>query len=346
MADFEVRKDDLRTTRFADAGAGDGPVRLRIDRFGLTANNVTYGLLGEMLRYWAFFPPSEDGWGRVPVWGYADVVESAVEGIEPGERYYGYFPMSPEIAVHATPQGPGFAVADEHRADLPPVYNQYLRVEPDMPYADEQLILRPLFATAVVLEDFLRRSDWFGADAIVLGSASSKTAYGLAFLLARRDDTPDVVGLTSERNRGFVESLGIYDRVLTYDAVDLPGGDVAYVDMSGDPSAHAAVHAAAGERLKRSIAVGATHWEQTRATGADVPEPEFFFAPTEIERMTTEHGPGALPKRVGEAWAELAPRLTDWLRIERLEGEQALETAWRRLVDGEADPRTAQVVSL
>ena len=348
MADFEVRKDDLRTTRTVESARQEGPVRLRIDRFGLTANNVTYGALGEALGYWRFFPASDEGWGRVPVWGYGDVVASEVEGIEAGQRYYGYFPMSAEIAVEATPRGPGFTVTDAHRASLPPVYNQYLRVEKDAEHADEQLILRPLFATSFLIEDHLRSNGWFGADAIVLGSASSKTAYGLAFLIARGEDAPHVVGLTSARNAAFVEELGLYDRVITYDAIDLGDEDVAYVDMSGDAKAREQVHRSAGDRLKQSIVVGATHWEDTQGGATDLPgpPPELFFAPTHIERLTKELGPGALQQRIGAAWADLAPQLGGWLEIEHLEGPDQLERAWRALVDGDADPRRAQVVRL
>ena len=60
-------------------------------RFGLTANNVTYAVIGEAMSYWDFFP-AEDGWGRVPMWGFAEVERSEAEGVEPGTRVYGYLP--------------------------------------------------------------------------------------------------------------------------------------------------------------------------------------------------------------------------------------------------------------
>src|SRR3954463_14501134 len=102
MPAFEVRRDDLRTNRLADGEAraesvADGEVQLQVDRFGLSANNVTYGAFGDAMSYWAFFPAADDGWGRVPVWGFGDVVASGVEEIEPGERFYGYFPMSSHV---------------------------------------------------------------------------------------------------------------------------------------------------------------------------------------------------------------------------------------------------------
>jgi Protein of unknown function (DUF2855) len=64
-----VARDELSRTelfRGAVPEAGPGEALLRVDRVGLTANNVTYAVLGESFRYWEFFPP-EPGWG--PGWG-------------------------------------------------------------------------------------------------------------------------------------------------------------------------------------------------------------------------------------------------------------------------------------
>ena len=104
MADFEVRRDDLRATRVTGGeprldAVGAGEVQLRVDRFGLSANNVTYGAFGDAMSYWRFFPAAEEGWGRVPVWGFGDVLASGVSGIEVGERFYGYFPMSTYVTL-------------------------------------------------------------------------------------------------------------------------------------------------------------------------------------------------------------------------------------------------------
>ena len=54
-------------------------------------------LLGDMQ---AFFP-AESGWGRVPVWGFADVVGSRHQALAEGVRVFGYLPMSThEQALH------------------------------------------------------------------------------------------------------------------------------------------------------------------------------------------------------------------------------------------------------
>ncbi|HEX8206269.1 MAG TPA: DUF2855 family protein [Solirubrobacteraceae bacterium] len=323
MADLEVRRDDLRATRVVDGAEGN----VRVDRFALTANNVTYGVLGDSLGYWQFFPASGEGWGRVPVWGIAEVLET-------GEWIYGYFPMSSSVTMTLDEK---LFERSEHRSGLPATYNRYMRMAPDTPYLDEMLILRPLFGTSFLLSDFL---DGDGST-VVLGSASSKTAYGLAFLLDRR-----VVGLTSSRNREFVESLGVYDRVLTYDEIAGLGeedGPVTFVDMSGDPKVREGVHAAA--EVGRDVTVGATHWEQLPGA-LDEAGGEFFFAPTHMEQMHERLGGGELMKRMGEAWVALMGRVGDWMTIERAQGPEAVERVWRSLVDGDVDPHVGHVVSL
>src|SRR5678815_5383209 len=93
-ADFLVRRDDLRTTRLADAdperlAPGPDQAVLRIDHFAFTANNITYAVAGDLMSYWSFFP-AEPGWGRVPVWGFADVVASRDAGAARGDHAVSY----------------------------------------------------------------------------------------------------------------------------------------------------------------------------------------------------------------------------------------------------------------
>ena len=70
----------LRIEERPDPAPGPGQVLVRIDRFAFTANNVTYGVAGDMLNYWSFFP-AEEGWGRIPVWGFGDVVRSSHDAV-------------------------------------------------------------------------------------------------------------------------------------------------------------------------------------------------------------------------------------------------------------------------
>ena len=57
-----------------------GEVRLTLDRFALTSNNISYALSGDFLDYWGFFP-TENGWGRLPAMGYGVGSESETQDI-------------------------------------------------------------------------------------------------------------------------------------------------------------------------------------------------------------------------------------------------------------------------
>ena len=83
MTDFLVKRDDLRQCSIVESPTpeiGPGEALLRVVTFGMTANNVTYGVFGEAMSYWDFFPAAQ-GWGRIPVWGFAEVERSEAEGV-------------------------------------------------------------------------------------------------------------------------------------------------------------------------------------------------------------------------------------------------------------------------
>ena len=80
---FEVQKSDWKQTRFAEGATPElapGQVLFRVDRFALTSNNISYALSGDMLGYWRFFP-CDEGWGRIPVMGFANVIRSTHPGV-------------------------------------------------------------------------------------------------------------------------------------------------------------------------------------------------------------------------------------------------------------------------
>jgi len=346
---LEVRRDDLRTTRAVDESPeiGDGQARLRVDRFALTANNVTYAAFGDAMRYWDFFPASDAGWGRVPVWGFADVVASNAAGLDVGERIYGYFPMGSGLVVTPDRLTPaGFVDAAAHRAALPPVYNQYQRVAPGGDRERETAILRPLFTTSFLLDDWLDEDGMFGARSVILGSASSKTALGLAFLLAQRG-TVEAVGLTSPGNAGFVDGVGYYDRTVTYDDVASLPAEVptVFVDMAGSAPARAAVHAHFAFSLKASCMVGATHWEDPPAAGELAgPQPAFFFAPDRVVKRRADWGADGFDERVDAAWTAFLESVDGWLQIVERDAS-ALADTWLEVLEGRARPETGYVVS-
>lgn len=350
--DFLVRRDDLRETRIAPAQLDlrPGQALLKVEKFALTANNITYAVFGDAMAYWNFFPaPQHPGWGRIPVWGYATVVDSQADGVAKGERLYGYLPMSTHVVVEpdrVTPES--FMDGAAHRRPLPApyqVYNRCLR-DPlyDAKHEDERALLHPLFATSFLIDDFLADHALFGAQQVVLASASSKTALGVAFLAQG-----SVIGLTSPGNRAFCEKLGYYDRVVTYDQLASLPADVptVFVDMAGDGRLLHGVHHHFRDRLKHSCIVGATHWEH-RETQHQLPgaKPQFFFAPTQISKRRKEWGPGGLEQRFGAAWQRFLPSVAKWLELQRGQGPGVVRSTYMDVLEGRARPAQGHILAL
>lgn len=356
--DVLIDRNDLHRTTVVEVESrplADGEARLKIDAFGLTANNITYAAYGDMIGYWGFFPAAsgDDGtnWGRVPVWGFADVVESTVGALEVGQRVYGYLPMSTELIVEPKRiSETGFFDASAHRSELPATYNRYSLTSGDASYSadheDAQMLLRPLFFTSFMIDDFLDDNGFFGANTVIATSASSKTAFGTAELLAKRDGVT-VVGLTSPGNVEFCQSLGTYDAVFTYDQIDQLEAETASVliDFAGNRPVIVAVHSRLANNLKHSSIIGGTHWDvEAGAEPLDGPEQTFFFAPTQIEKRSAEWGGAELDARLGSAWAPFVERANELLSVEHNNGPEAIADRFLELLDGETPPSVAHVL--
>ena len=353
---FLVNRADLAETRIETVqtpSAGPGEVVLRVEGFALTANNITYGVAGDLIGYWQFFP-APPGRGRIPVWGIGRVAASEHPEVRVGDRYYGYFPMSTLLKVKAgkvTSRGLVDEVA--HRAPLPPVYNQYSLMTPDNgfdpAFDNHAMVYRPLFTTSFVLDDWLADNAFFAADNIVLSSASSKTAFGLAFMLKRRAERPRVIALTSGRNAGFVQGLDLYDEIVTYEEVERldAKGKSVYVDMAGNRDVLARVHRHLGDQLVNSSGVGATHWEAREGEAPSTlpgAKPTMFFAPTQIQKRNREWGPQLYTERVAAATADFFARVDDWVTIEEHPFAE-IDGVYRSVLQG-ASPERGFVVAL
>lgn len=359
-ADFLVRRArlaDVWIRETPDAVLASGQVRLRVAPFALTANNITYAAFGDAMHYWDFFPCAEEGWGIIPVWGFGNVVQSAHADVAVGERFYGYFPMADSaLLTPARVTATGFLDASPHRAPLPRVYHQYLRCSSDPFYqaATEpvQALLRPLFTTAWLIDDFLADNDFFGARTLVLSSASSKTAAATAFALAQRGGL-EIIGLTSVANQAYCSSLGCYDRVLPYEALEQVGATdtpCVYVDFAGNAELRRALHGRfAG--LRYSCAIGGTH-VTALGTARDLPGPKpvLFFAPSQLAKRHAEWGGPVLEQRMVDAWRAFAALVGDaqqpWLRVQFHMGADAVLAAYRTVLAGRGDPRSGHVLTL
>jgi hypothetical protein len=345
----DLFKTEQKTSSLSDHLGAD-EVILKIDHYALTANNITYAAFGDRMQYWDFFP-AHDGYGSVPVWGFADVIASNTDDVKVGERFYGYYPMSSHLKVTVGKSSPaGFMDVADHRSHLSPIYNHYVRTTADPGYNPEsealQMLFRPLFMTSFLIDDFMADNEFFSTKRIILSSASSKTAYGLAFLLHEREGI-EVIGLTSPGNVDFTKSLNCYHTVVTYD--DLATIDASspavFVDMAGNGELREKLHHHINDNLKYSCSVGASHWDAQAGAG-DLPgaKPTLFFAPAQGQKRTKEWGPDGLHERVSGAWLKFISRASGWTNIIEHKGLDAMDEIYMTMLSGEVNPKDGHIL--
>jgi Protein of unknown function (DUF2855) len=381
--DFLVNKKNLKEHRTVSVAPADQvqlqdeEALLSIDHFALTSNNITYAAFGDAMKYWDFFPANNDDamqWGRIPVWGFATVsrLGAQVTDLKIGERIYGYFPMSNYLVVKPGRfNAQGFSDTVTHRQALHPIYNQYRRCAADLGYnakrEAQQMLVQPLFLTSFLIEDFLSDNQHFGAEQIVITSASSKTSYSLAYMIKQRNlgmagagsgagsaasFKQKIVGLTSASNALFVNAMGVYDQVVTYEDFNQIQANkkAVIVDMAGNGQLRNSLHQYLGESLTYSCAVGGTHWDQLAQpkTASDTPgvKPTLFFAPAQAKKRATEWGPEQLQMRIGKAWLSFQPTLDDWMHVMQFAGANALAGVYEDLLAGRSKADQGYVVSL
>jgi Protein of unknown function (DUF2855) len=355
---FIVARDDLQQCKFIEtqlpdaAALPDDALLVKVDRFAFTANNITYAVAGDLLKYWQLFP-APGTFGNIPVWGFGDVIASRHPGIAEGERLFGYFPMATHLVIEAADVSKrGLRDAAAHRQGVAPVYNAYARVSGDPAYAgrqgDYQALLRPLFMLSFLVDDYLAENAFFAARSVILSSASSKTAFGLAHLLHLRKNIR-VIGLTSAANAPFVRSLGCYDEIVTYDEVTSLPADrpVAFVDMAGNSALRATLHRHFGEGVKYSGRIGLTH----RSSSPNEPElpgakPVWFFAPDQIRQRAREWGAGGIETRFGAAWSGFTPMLDRCLEVIEGRGDIAVKQIYLDTLNGKVPPNQGHILSL
>lgn len=346
MKSLWIKKTELSQSEWHETDApnlADGQIMLAVDKYALTANNITYAAVGDGFGYWNFFPTGDADWGIVPVWGFATVAESNHADIAVGERIYGYLPIASHLVVApGNVTEAGFVDSAEHRQGLAIIYNQYHRLGTDETVHDaERAIFQPLFTTSFLIEDFMRASNWHGAEALLMTSASSKTSLGLAMVAKNLSPEIKRIGLTSAGNAAFVTKTGLYDQVLTYDKLAEADSDQATVsvDFAGNSKLLASVHSHYGNNLKFSSLVGVTHISD-RTGGGDLegPEPVLFFAPTAAETLMKDIGPIEFRARVDAQFAEFVKSASAYLTIENLTGAEALQTAYLEMLANEVAP--------
>jgi Protein of unknown function (DUF2855) len=329
----------------------DGEVRLRIESFAVTANNVTYAVAGDSFGYWNFFP-AQEGFGVVPMWGHAVVEASNHEDIIAGERVYGYLPMATHLDVlPGKVSASGFSDTAAHRLPMSPIYNQYSRLNADPEHdpirENQRMIFAPLFKTGFLIEDFFRRYDWYQAQSLLMTSASSKTAMGLASCAKNLSPEIKRVGLTSPGNVAFTKATGLYDEVIAYDDLSsLPKAASVAVDFAGNAALLSDLHAHLGDALKYSCLVGATHVDARGGgiSGITGPKPIMFFAPDHAVAAIKESGPKVFGEAVAAQWKLFLDAIDGMLTIEERSGVTAAVAAFVSILKNEADPAAGIVI--
>jgi hypothetical protein len=364
MSEFQIRKDNFLSHRIVETSSpanpmaiNDGEVLLKIDSFAFTANNITYAVLGDKLGYWQFFPTADDEaaqWGIIPVWGFADVVQSKSESVSVGERLFGYFPPAHYTTMTPT-RVSELRLFDgaTHRAALSPGYNSYSRVNAEPGYQPEmdnvRMLLWPLHMTSFCLWDLLKDRQWFDAKQIIILSASSKTSIGLAYALSIDDSAPYTIAITSARHSDFVNQLDLYDETLSYDDIKQIDNTIASViiDMSGNGEMLARLHTHLGDNMKRCINVGLTHWDETKPHEGLISErSEFFFAPGHIQKRMKEWGPEEFAAKTSTFMRDAAKKSQSILKFNVLDGLEGLSTVYVDVCEGRIAPEQALIVKM
>ena len=357
MKELQIHKGDLTQTRLVEApdpAIGDGEVLMEIEQFGFSSNNITYAVTGHTLRYWQFFPPQDEpsgDWGLLPVWGFATVAESQCEDLPVGSRLFGYWPTASHMKMTPVKVTDARAIdGAAHRADLPRAYNGYRRVGAAQPMMDNpMMLLSPLYITSWCLWDYLVDNDWFGAERVIIASASSKTSIGLATALAMDPDAKRSLGLTSSGNLAFTEGLGLYDAVLSYD--DLSEIDASIpsviVDMSGNAAVLGGLFQHLDNNLSYCINVGLTHWDEpTKGTGIPKERKEMFFAPGHIQKRSTEWGAAELDKKTTAFMMQAGMKAQAWINYDESTGLDALASVYPDVAAGKIEPNKGLVIKM
>ncbi|MEM9673299.1 MAG: DUF2855 family protein [Cyclobacteriaceae bacterium] len=358
--DFTVKIDDLQQAKFVEKTYSDklssNQVLLEIDQFSFTSNNITYGVVGEKMNYWKFFP-TRSGYGIIPAWGFANVVISNHPDVKVGQRFYGYYPMSTHLLVTINNvSSKGFVDNTEYRQTLPLVYNFYTNTEQDPAFTPgtEELIslFRPLFVTSFLIDDHLAEQNFCGATQIIITSASSKTAQALAGLLAYRKKENalnwNLLGLTSRKNIEFVKQYGWYDKVISYDSITQLNANEksVLVDFTGNHNLQFQLQTLLKDNLVYNCLVGFVDWQNLKGENSLPKKGEVFFAPLYATKQQQAWGFAKFQQKVGIAWQQFINSIQSTISIKKYVGSQELEQLYSDMLNGRIDPKYGNIVRL
>ncbi len=340
---------DIALVTTDDGDLKDGFIRTKVGPWALTSNNITYMVTGDMIGYWHFFEPKHYGidmvgFGRMPVWGYAEVTETKCEDVPVGTLIYGFFPITQSLDMKPVKlTSIGFQDGKGHRTKLHPVYNSYTFVNKDpsfVAHRELQPVLRPLFTTSFLIDDFLADENFFTAEQVLILSASSKTAMGTAYCLKQRGSIK-VAGLTSEGNKTFTQKTGFYDEVFTYDNITNMNPDVktVVVDMAGNGTVMGTVYEHFEENIVYNCMVGKSHWKGSPPVTPKLGAPaKMFFAPDRVKLRVKDWGGEGFAKNLSARWLPFCDNAQNWLNIQSSEHVTDLLKVYKDFLDGKTSP--------
>lgn len=364
-----------------------GEIRICVDKFGLSTNNMFYAQMGDapFLKFFDVYPLEGDNdLVNVPAWGLGTVIESENPEFSVGERYRGFYHMTNVVQMNAKPSSDGLVAIGGNRDKLNKAYNRFIKVSdgPASPFTgagskpDLAMVSAPGALSGFVIYELLRMKQYYGCNGVVLTSASSKLSLATAVCLQeerKNRSLKKVIGYTSAANAEFVQSTGLYNEVLTYDKT-LPSDkelQLIMIDVAGD----AAIFKRNKKRIKKALAVGATHSSAKASTFAAFgpsgvvkmlsgmvapksvatwvddkldPKLEMFFAPTVMTALADKFGKETFEKMGDAALNKFVDAAidNDWITVVRGEDPEAVQASYERIFRGKLPPSEAVILSL
>lgn len=349
-----INLDDFRRSAVTDGfliateTLEEGQVMVKIHKLALTSNSVSYVTAGKtgVMPFLDLYP-APDGLAHILCWGYGDVVYSKHRDVKQGERLYGFFPTASHAILTVGKTKPtGFTDIRPGREVVAPFYSEFAFARKLPGYAPEfeetVMLFQPLFGTSFLLQSYCEDHEFFNADRIVISSASAKTSMGFGHLLKKNHgDHIRTIGLTSSRNKDFVDNLGCFDHILTYDELDKleSGGRALFFDVAGNRDIMMQVHRHLGEAIVYSGKVGQTHWDTGDESTPDVPGAKqvFWSGPDQVMKLRERHGIAAMGKMIQGSMVEFLMTAHRWIEMVRAQGPDAIDARVKSMLDGKIE---------
>lgn len=336
----------------------DGEVMIAVDKVALTANSISYALAGKsgLMRFLDLFPAPK-GLGRIPCWGYGDVLHSKNPEVKTGQRLYGFFPLSSHIIVKpSNVTRSQFTDGQECKKVVAPFYSEYQFTAQQPGYNTNfeniTMLFQPLFGTSYLLENYLIDHDFYGAEQVIVTSASSKTAMGFGYLLKKNHrEKCRSIGLTSAANVDFVKGLNCFDEVLCYDDVTKINQQASSVlfDVAGNREVQQKVHQHLGEGILYSGTVGKTHWDANEPpvkSHVKGPAPVFWSGPDQLMKMRNASGADVLMQGMQGSMVDFLTSASGWIKMKTSTGEAEVQQCLLDFLNGQINANEGCILSL